>query len=191
MKLFGRSETFIEIYDDTLTQKECDIIISRFEKSSFLQEGKVSNKFGLVVDHSYKKCTEIESPLFSQRDVISTIILPSLTSCVDKYYKKHHALQYSAEHNIFNQYNVQKYETEDDGFKQWHTEHCVSESRRILAWMIYLNDAKSGTEFMSYPTVQAKKGRCVIWPAGFTHTHRGLPNKGLKYIATGWVSFVT
>ena len=39
------------------------------------------------------------------------------------------------------------------------------------------------------PTVDARMGRCVIWPAAFTHLHRSeLPNKGLKYIVTGWIS---
>ena len=63
-------------------------------------------------------------------------------------------------------------------------------SLRVLAWMFYLNDAKCGTEFMNYPTVSAKMGRLVIWPAGWTHLHKGVtPNRGLKYITTGWCSF--
>ena len=45
---------------------------------------------------------------------------------------------------------------------------------------------------MNYPTVNAKMGRCVIWPAAWTHVHRGVtPNKGLKYIVTGWVTYCT
>ena len=87
----------------------------------------------------------------------------------------------------------------DSGYKAWHCEHAYAKEydslaeapRRILAWMFYLNNAKSGTEFMQYPTVRARMGRCVIWPAGWTHVHRGvIPNKGLKYIITGWVSLV-
>ena len=45
-------------------------------------------------------------------------------------------------------------------------------------------------EFMHYSTVRAKIGRCVIWPVGYTHVHRGVtPNKDVKYIITGWASF--
>ena len=55
--------------------------------------------------------------------------------------------------------------------------------------MFYLTDAKSGTEFMHYPTMSAKKGRCIIWPASFTHVHRSAPNKGVKYIISGWISY--
>ena len=35
----------------------------------------------------------------------------------------------------------------------------------------------------------SKKGRLVIWPASWTHFHRSEPNKGLKYIISGWYSF--
>ena len=61
--------------------------------------------------------------------------------------------------------------------------------------MLYLNNAKSGTRFY-YPdliqnkVVNAKRGRIVIWPAYWTHPHSGVtPNKGDKYIATGWYIF--
>ena len=57
-----------------------------------------------------------------------------------------------------------------------------------LAWMVYLNDAASGTEFpYQEMIVEPKEGRTVIWPAGWTHPHKGVtPNEGIKYIATGW-----
>ena len=56
--------------------------------------------------------------------------------------------------------------------------------------MFYLNNSKTVTEFVQYPTVRAKMGRCVIWPSAWTHVHRGVTaNKGLKYVITGWVSF--
>ena len=55
---------------------------------------------------------------------------------------------------------------------------------------VYLNNAQSGTDFMHFSNVRAKMGRCVIWPAFWTHLHKGvIPNKGLKYIITGWASF--
>ena len=34
---------------------------------------------------------------------------------------------------------------------------------------------------------EAKKGNLVIWPAEFTHMHKGVISKTKeKYIATGW-----
>ena len=61
--------------------------------------------------------------------------------------------------------------------------------------MIYLNDVEEGgeTEFL-YQSIRVapKAGTLLIWPAGFTHTHRGNPPlSGDKYIATGWVQYYT
>ena len=84
-------------------------------------------------------------------------------------------------------YNLQKYE-EGEGFFSLHNEQSGSYPYRLLAWMVYLNDAKSGTEFpYQEMIVEPKEGRTVIWPAGWTHPHKGVtPNEGTKYIATGW-----
>ena len=44
---------------------------------------------------------------------------------------------------------------------------------------------------LSGKIVKPEIGRTVIWPAGWTHPHKGVtPNKGLKYIATGWFYFL-
>ncbi len=186
MKLFGTSN-YIEIYDNSLSARECDMIISAFEEGG-PTPGYTSD--GYAPDD--KKSMDIPYK-FSQSNKVSNIIYPNLIRGLSKYYKKYDAvLKENSFFGIYNHFNVQKYETEEDGYKVWHCEHGPSPtgSMRILAWMFYLNNAKSGTEFKRYPTVQAKRGRCVIWPSAWTHVHRGvIPNKGLKYIATGWVSF--
>ncbi len=77
--------------------------------------------------------------------------------------------------------------------KNWHTERCSHKgdlSTRHLVFMTYLNDVtdKGETEFMHQKmAVQPRKGLTVIWPADWTHTHRGVPSPSQdKYIATGW-----
>jgi len=38
--------------------------------------------------------------------------------------------------------------------------------------------------------VKPKQGTLLIWPAAFTHTHRGNPPlSNVKYITTGWIEF--
>ena len=55
---------------------------------------------------------------------------------------------------------------------------------------MYLNTIDEGgeTEFLYInKRVKAKEGRVVIFPAGYTHTHRGNPAIGQdKYLVTSW-----
>ena len=180
--------SYIEIYDNALNKKECDMIINQVEKSSL-----IPGHCGTDDYTSGKRCREVANATFEDSSIISNVLYPGLMSCLRKYKDKHRCLDRIGMWSYFKEYNVQKYEGEKDGFFAWHCEHGPhdDESQRILAWMFYLNDAKCGTEFINYPTIKAKRGRCVIWPAFWTHLHRGVvPNKGVKYIATGWVSYI-
>lgn len=79
-----------------------------------------------------------------------------------------------------------------EGYHVWHCEN-VGEgfTTRVLTWTIYLNDDFTGgeTEFLhKNMRVKPKKGTLVIFPANYTHTHRGNPPlTGEKYIMTSWV----
>lgn len=60
--------------------------------------------------------------------------------------------------------------------------------------MTYLNTVtdEGGTEFLNQELkISAEKGKTVIWPADWTHTHRGVASPTQeKYIITGWLSFI-
>jgi hypothetical protein len=66
-------------------------------------------------------------------------------------------------------------------------------STRVLVWTVYLNDNFDAgeTEFLYQQyRYKPKRGDVVIFPAAFTHTHRGNPPiNGTKYIITGWIEF--
>lgn len=78
------------------------------------------------------------------------------------------------------------------GFHMWHCEKGMGmNSARALVWMVYLNDTPEGegtTEFLEQGVVlQPKKNSVVLFPADWTHTHRGNPvYTADKFIATGW-----
>lgn len=93
---------------------------------------------------------------------------------------------------------IQKYERHVGGYPHWHSEiyprdESCEHLHRVLLFMFYLNDVAEGgeTEFhYQQRAIRPKRGRMVIAPAGFTHTHRGLtPRSGDKYILTSWVLF--
>ena len=96
--------------------------------------------------------------------------------------------------------NMQKYLQGEGGYHHWHSEiypqaDGVEALRRVLLWQFYLNDVDEGgeTSFLYQDRkISARKGRLVIAPAGFTHTHRGeVPISGDKYILTSWILFKT
>jgi len=83
------------------------------------------------------------------------------------------------------------------GFKNWHYERSNSKEpmiSRTLVFMTYLNDVTDQGETEWYYQklkIKPKKGLSVIWPADWTHTHRGIPSPTEeKYIATGWLNMV-
>jgi len=78
-----------------------------------------------------------------------------------------------------------------EGYHAWHFESDGHErANRVSAWMIYLNDDFTGgeTEFLyQHKRVEPEQGKLLIWPAAYTHVHRGnTPLEGTKYILTGW-----
>lgn len=81
-----------------------------------------------------------------------------------------------------------------EGFHTWHWERVKTKNYRVLVWTIFLNDVEDGGE-MEFKhqslRISPKQGDVLIWPAGFTHTHRGNPPlKSNKYIVTGWINYV-
>ena len=80
------------------------------------------------------------------------------------------------------------------GYHVWHCEDGSFIYRdRVLTWMMYLNDIPvengGATDFLHQNcSFQPTTGTMVMWPATYTHMHRGafLTGDIPKYIATGW-----
>jgi len=89
--------------------------------------------------------------------------------------------------------HVKKY-FPNDGFYNWHCDQGRSSwltySRSLVA-MFYLNDVEEGgqTEFESQEvSIKPSQGDLIIWPAGWTHKHRGKsPISNAKYICNFWL----
>ena len=92
-------------------------------------------------------------------------------------------------------FNLQRY-LPGDHFQQVHSERTsLNNLHRLFAWMTYLNDVEQeegGATFFSHYDleIQPRKGLTLIWPAEWTHAHKGnLLNADSKYIITGWMHF--
>ena len=86
-------------------------------------------------------------------------------------------------------YNLQRYNP-GQGYHLLHCENSGNGSNRVLAWTLYLNTVTDGggTYYPEYDkTIDAVEGRLCIFPAFWTHAHKGIvSNTETKYIATGW-----
>jgi hypothetical protein len=80
------------------------------------------------------------------------------------------------------------------GYHVWHGEQGNGEhADRVLVYMLYLNtltkEEAGETEFLyQQRRLQPTENMMVLWPATFTHAHRGNTVFGerSKYIVTGW-----
>ena len=181
---------FIECYPQVLSSRKCDKIIDRFNHDTNKREGKLGGR----IDHKQKHSTDINLNFANKAcKQYNDIIYPALMKGLQSYVHEYKFIAQLTDWQVFRGYNVQYY---DEG-QGYHLLHCEHENQsnsmyRILAWMIYLNDAQCGTTFpMQDITMKPSTGDLWIWPAFWTHAHKGVtPNIGDKYIATGWCEFV-
>ena len=87
---------------------------------------------------------------------------------------------------------MQKYDQNSGHYNTWHYESTGKETARQLVVQLYINDIDEAgeTEFLyQNKRIAPKRNRMLIWPADWTHTHRGNPPIGDKdkYILTTWL----
>lgn len=118
-----------------------------------------------------------------------------LSSLLKEYLNKFPAANDAYYFDVVEHINLQYYKC-NGGFKKWHHENdgTLKTVQRHLVFMTYLNNVENGgTDFKYYEDVvnDAEQGLTLIWPAGWTHHHRGRISKDKeKYIITGWFSFL-
>jgi hypothetical protein len=165
----------------------CEEIINFFELSENKEPGLVGNA---TYDPQVKKCTEIHC--YFEEDNFTDKILPFLTESISIYKNQYPLLNALNFWNIDREHKIQKY-TPGEAFYHLHCENFGEPTtiKRVLAWMIYLNNVDDGgeTEFPDQKVnISPTCGTVVLWPAFFTHPHRGNPSSETKYIITGWCS---
>ena len=164
----------------------CDDLISFFKKHKHRHH---IGQTGMGVKKETKDSTDIT---ISYNDSALDAYTKELQKCVVQYEKTYQGVEGIGRFapDIEN-VNIQYYKP-GGGFKKWHFERHISTKDRLLVFMTYLNDVPDGgTEFFYQKVISpAKKGLTVIWPAEFTHLHRGQVSKREKYIITGWYNFI-
>lgn len=185
----GEYKEFIGIYRNQLPRPNCDKIIKLFDDHNTTWHE--DNQFPNRSLGRYDTACDVKNLVWDNpQDDQTPIIREFLNKSIQEYGR------------IFQGANCPQYYTTlkmqktppGGGYHVWHCENNGHDSSsRCLVWLMYLNDVEDGgeTEFL-YQSVRVKPsaGTIVLWPAGFTHMHRGNPPLSTdKYILTGWTYF--
>ena len=168
----------------------CDQLVNTFNSLPHLRA--TDQKF---IDREYALLGTHNVPHAVMDSYFNNIILPSLF----KYKEKFPACsEYTMPWKCEWPFNIQRFDI-GNSYHDWHCENNGGARakdrsyRRHLAFMTYLNDVtdEGETEFLHQGVkFKPEKGLTLIWPAHWTHTHKGRPsNTQVKYIATGWFGF--
>ncbi len=178
----------IRRYCGAFTPDQCKEIISHinyFEKNSLMFYDKTSlhttDNATINVAHDW----DMDETASSK---IANLILPRFKPCVDEYLQAF---------SVLNNYKFLLYDVKikkipiGGGFHSWHFETGgIQNCHRTFVVQLYVNDDFEGgeTEFLyQNRREEAVAGDVLIFPAGFTHTHRGNPPiGGHKYLITSW-----
>lgn len=188
-------EKFVLTIDNFLTAAECQIYVRYFDD---MHEAKMSaNRYqghGLhnneVADTQMSMHSEDVVCLKGTRELATRFQNRFWEIAYPHYLSEVGILKHYPPHSS-NFLKMQKTKPAE-GYHVFHAEDMsIGDQGRLLTWICYLNDNFEGGETeLLYQSmrVKPKKGRLILFPAGFTHTHRGNPPlDGEKYIITGWV----
>lgn len=186
---------FIGIYDDVFSEKFCDGVIEDFDRAidqGFGWSRQDTESVGKRVknDHGYWSSeTDIASIRAKLGQQFNEVFWDR---CYKEYAEEFDVLNDLGKHTLYGN-KIQKTKV-GEGYHVWHCEQGTAHTaRRILFYVVYLNDVEEGgeTEFLyQHKRVKPTRGTVVIAPAAFTHTHRGNPPlSNDKYILTGWIEF--
>ena len=166
------NKDFILVKDNLFSKDDCEKLIAEYSyKTKKAERGELDYLFCTIdLDNFYhlEKIIKVLGEYKNKFDEIDkTASLWKLDSLRFKHFKPGHS------------------------FNHWHSEHCLTYPNRVLSLQIYLSEHNCGTEFYSGRIVKSKIGRIALFPAYFTHTHRGqvCPDNKDRFIITGYFNF--
>lgn len=187
-------EQFIGIFENAFSKEYCEGLIKDYNTA--IEAGYGRTRQDTENFHKLQKAdTQLYNELNNIQIPISNIAAFSdifWNICYPLYEREFPSLKDSGRHSSYF-FKMQKTDLRE-GYHVWHYESANrKDCNHLLTWMLYLNDVEEGgeTEFLYQSTrVKPKQGTLLIWPAAFTHTHRGNPPlSNAKYIVTGWTEF--
>tara|TARA_B100000287_G_scaffold119114_1_gene111095 strand:+ start:25874 stop:26515 length:642 start_codon:yes stop_codon:yes gene_type:complete len=174
-----------------IPEEVCDGLLEFYEDCTYLE--KEPGKTGGGIDKSVKDSLDLSIPVHL-RDQRVVDFIEQLGEATMTYIDRYPAFG-RIQWDLISEFNIQEYPP-GGGFFSLHCEKMSNaqiSSQRVMAWMTYLNTVETGghTFFpMQNARIKPVKGLTLIWPADWTHMHRGEPAPvEVKTIATGWYDY--
>lgn len=187
---------FIGLYENVYPDGFCNHMIEEFER--LLASGMCGNRQNsenvskrMKQDEFFSLNFRNHNPSPFNGECSMDIFWNGLQECYD---------QYSSEYDVLKDIPIHcttakmQKSNPGSGYHIWHCEQNSGDmANRALTYILYLNtldeNGAGETEFLYQKLrVPPKHNSLVIWPAAYTHTHRGNVVHGSKskYIITGW-----
>jgi hypothetical protein len=187
---------FIGVYSDVYPDGFCEHLIEEFDRNEKLGAGSDRQNSENAVKHCkddyqiFSNGKNINFEPFESKRVVDTFFA-GLQRCFESYANEFSTLKDTK--ISCNNMKMQK-TSSGGGYHVWHGEQGNGDqASRGLVYMLYLNtlptESNGETEFLHQQRrINPVKNTMILWPAAFTHAHRGNPVYGesTKYIVTGW-----
>ena len=169
------------IHKDKINKKICEDLINVFEKSK-----------DTIKEMSHE--VNMTSLFLDKNDTCVREYFYHLNLIKNKYIKKYIYLNLGQEPwNVCKDVKIQKYEP-GEAYFGWHAESTgfKNNNDRILVYSTFLNNVKYAGEtefFYQKEKIKPRQGTTILFPAFWTHAHRGKFSTETKYIITGWYTY--
>jgi hypothetical protein len=181
-------EQFIGIFSNVINDEICSAYVKWFNIVSE-QNLTMSSKTDSGMPIDLRKDEVIHIPRGLPNGCFPSELNPQLWKNISECYNRYHN-EFEIHRNLTS-YGFKVHRVlPTGGYHMWHHEHAFNAPYRVLAWHLTLEAPTSGgeTEFLFQSLkIKPRVGQLLIWPAGFTHQHRGNPPlEGQKTYMTGW-----
>lgn len=185
---------FIGIYRNVYPDGYCQHLINEFERLVVEGAGYNRQRGEGAPKHAKNDMSLNMGVSLARRFndmTVTQVFFDGLQQCYDNYTEQFSILK---EANIRGTHMKMQRTDPGGGYHIWHAEQGNRDhAERALVYMLYLNDLgeQDGgeTEFLYQRLrVRPEENSMILWPAAYTHTHRGNTVLGeqSKYIVTGW-----
>jgi hypothetical protein len=164
---FKKNNYTMEIFN-VFSKEECLDVINQYNRN--------------LKENVFYKDTDIDCSKFKY--------IKKINNCIDVYKKEYPAINLTASKWRLDRLTFKAF-LNGGNFGPWHSEHSMCYPNRVLALQVYLTNHNCGTQFFSKKIIKSEIGKVLLFPAYFTHTHRGqsCPEKKDRYIITGYYLF--